>query len=67
MMMSEGGKMVKFSVYVDGSFYATGANEGTVRQLARLMSFGGHLAEVTDTSGAIMHWSFRNGEEIRKG
>lgn len=57
--------MVKHSVYVDGNWYATAINLNVARQSAKLMSIGGHTAEVTDTSGIVTYCTFRNGEEVR--
>jgi len=57
--------MVKHSVYVDGNWYATAINVNVARQSAKLMSIGGHTAEVTDTSGVVTYYTFRNGAEIR--
>ena len=57
--------MVKFSVYVDGNWYATAININVARQSAKLMSIGGHTAIVTDTSGVVEYYTFRNGAEVR--
>ena len=57
--------MIKHSVYVDGNFYATAINPNVARQAAKDLSIGGHTAIVTDTSGVVEYYTFRNGAEIR--
>ena len=57
--------MVKFSVYVDGNWYATAINPNVARQAAKDLSIGGHTAIVTDTSGVVTYYTFRNGAEVR--
>lgn len=57
--------MIKHSVYVDGNWYATAININVARQSAKLMSIGGHTAIVTDTSGVVEYYTFRNGAEVR--
>ena len=62
---TEVGNMVKHSVYVDGNWYAVAIDMNVARQSARLMSIGGHTAIVTDTSGVVTYYTFRNGAEVR--